>query len=447
VGKLRLGFSDMTLIDAFSWMEAGDKSLRLALEDAYNISADIGLIIKTLKEDGIAGVKKMSITPGIPIRPAAAERLADAHAIYQKLGDCVAQPKLDGFRLQVHVNKIGNDVAIHFFSRNLIDMSNMFPDLAQAVKKLDVVSFVAEGEAISYDVESGQFLPFQETVKRKRKHDIEKVAEDFPLKLYFFDLLFLNGTSLLGRTHEERRTALAKIIDTSSIKKNGVMVLVDEIEIKDAQYLEAYFNETVSVGLEGLVVKRLDAVYQPGKRNFNWIKLKRQETGSLDDTIDCVILGYYGGHGKRAAFGIGALLVGVYNSEKDLFQTVAKIGTGLTDEEWKKAKELCDAIKVQHKPAHVECHKDLSPEVWVQPELVCMIRADEITRSPLHQAGATSSSLGFALRFPRFMGYREDKSATDATTVDELIEMFSMQFQKKKKPALEQEKQQNLKFN
>lgn len=450
LGKLRLGFSDMTLLDAFSWMETGDKSLRPDLENGYNISADIGLIIKTLKEEGIAGIRKMSIIPGIPIRPAAAERLEDAQAIYKKLGDCVAQPKLDGFRLQVHVEKKDDDVSIRFFSRNLIDMSDMFPDLAQAVKKLDVESFIAEGEAIAYDVESGQFLPFQETVKRKRKHDIETVAQDFPLKLYFFDALFLNGSSLLAQTHEERRALLAKLLDTPSIKKDAVMLLVDEVKIKDAEHLEAYFNETVSIGLEGLVVKRPDALYQPGKRNFNWIKLKRQESGSLDDTIDCVILGYYGGHGKRAAFGIGALLVGVYNKQDDMFQTIAKIGTGLTDEEWKDLKSTCDRIQVAHKPINVQCHKDLYPDIWVQPERVCMVRADEITRSPLHQAGLTEYNLGFALRFPRFMGYRNDKSATDVTTIDEVRELFDIQFSKKQKLTSEKhqkEMQNSIKFD
>ncbi len=210
------------------------------------------------------------------------------------------------------------------------------------------------------------------------------------------------------------------------------MFLIEEEKVKDAKDLENYFMENISSGLEGLVVKRPDAVYQPGKRNFNWIKLKRQESGSLDDTIDCVILGYYFGRGKRASFGIGALLVGIYNPKDDVFETVAKIGTGLTDAKWIEQKKMCDKIKVAKCPSNVECAKELYPDVWVAPKIICMIRADEITRSPLHKAGSTEDDMGLALRFPRILGYRPDKSATDATTVKELENLFDIQFDKQR---------------
>jgi len=432
-GKLRLGFSDMTLLDAFSWMETGDKSIRRELEDAYNISADIGLIIRTLKEDGVTSIKKISITPGIPIRPAAAERLNDAAAIVKKLGTCVAQPKLDGFRLQVHVDNTAHPKVMRFFSRNLLDMSHMFPDLTKALKDFDCKTMVADGEAIGVDADTGSFLPFQETVKRKRKHDIEQMAQDFPLKLYLFDILYLNGKSLLDLGHEERRAKLMDVCDDKDIKKHHMIYPIEEKKITTAKQLEDYFEENISSGLEGLVVKRPDANYQPGKRNFNWIKLKRQESGSLEDTIDCVVLGYYYGQGKRVHFGIGALLVGIYNEKKDIYQTVAKIGTGLTDEEWKAQKKSADHLKMDHKPNNVECAKELYPDVWVEPKIVCMIRADEVTRSPLHKAGATEKESGLALRFPRLMGYRPDKSANEATTVKELEHMFQLQFEKSKK--------------
>jgi DNA ligase 1 len=433
LGKLRLGFSDMTLLDAFSWMQEGNKSLRKPLESSYNISADIGLIIKTLKEDGVESIKKMDIHPGVPIRPAAAERLSDAKAIVKKLGKgCVAQPKLDGFRLQVHIFTEDGKKVVRFFSRNLQDMSDMFPDLKQAVEKLPVKSLVAEGEAIAYEAESGTFLSFQETVKRRRKYDIEQVSQDVPLKLYFFDILFLDGKSLLEETHADRRKALEKITEKSDKEKDIVLPL-EEVVIESGEMLSDYFEENIAHGLEGLVVKRPDALYQPGKRNFNWIKLKRQESGSLADTIDCVVLGYYAGHGKRASFGIGALLVGVFNDKKDCFQTIAKMGTGLTDVEWREQKKMCDKITVNEKPKNVECEKSLFPDVWVSPEIVCLIRADEITLSPLHSAGRTKENNGFALRFPRIMGYRPDKKAKDATTVKEVEQLFDLQFTKAKK--------------
>ena len=433
LGKLRLGFSDMTLLDAFSWMEVGDKSIRKELEEAYNVCVDIGHIIKILKEKGINGIKKINIIPGIPIRPAAAERLSNAKAIVKKLGSCIAQPKLDGFRLQIHINNKKGKKEIHFFSRNLQDMSDMFPDLKKAVSNLSVKTLVGEGEAIAFDVQTGTFLPFQETVKRKRKYDIEKMSKDFPLKLYFFDLLFLNGESFLDKTHQQRRKKLVDLFETKKIKEQEVVFLIEEEKIDSDKELEDYFEQNISIGLEGLVVKKSDAIYQPGKRNFNWVKLKRQESGQLKDSIDCVILGYYAGKGKRAAFGIGAILVGIFNKKEDCFQTVAKIGTGFSDNELKELKKKCDKISVKTKPKNVECAKELYPTIWVSPEIVCIILADEITLSPLHTAGSTKEDYGMALRFPRFMEYCTDKSAEDSTSVKELKSLYTMQFTNKTK--------------
>ena len=424
LGKLRLGFSDMTVVDALSWMEVGDKSLRKEIEHAYNISVDIGLIAKTLKEGGIKAIEKMKIAIGIPIRPAAAERLPNAKAIIDKIGPCVAQPKLDGFRLQIHVDKTGAKPKVYFFSRNLKDMSDMFPDLIKPIESLKVKTLICEGEAIGYNPNTDSFLPFQETVKRKRKHGIEKAATEFPLKLFLFDLLYLNGKSLLDEPHEERYEKLKKLV---KVDPDNPLQFIQEKEIKTAKQLEEYFYSMIGEGLEGVVVKRMDAVYQPGKRNFNWIKLKRQEEGELEDTIDCVILGYYYGSGKRAGFGIGAFLAGIFDKKNDRFETVAKVGTGLSDAAWKELRKKLDKVAVKKKPTNVECAKELYPDVWTAPEIVCLIRADEITKSPTHSAGKTDKEIGFALRFPRFMGYREDKSPEDATTVTELKKMFSHQ--------------------
>lgn len=427
LGKLRLGFSDMTLVDALSWMAAGDKSLRGIIENAYNMCADIGLIAATLKKDGIAALQEMRIHVGIPIRPAAAERLPTAKAIVEKLGHCVAQPKLDGFRLQIHVDKRGQEPRIHFYSRNLLDMSQMFPDLIDAFYALPVETLVCEGEAIAYDIHAGNFLKFQETVKRKRKHGIQEAITEYPLRVFLFDILYLNGQELLSKSHAERRKTLLSIV--GMINGSSVQA-IEERDITNAKELEDYFVDNIASGLEGLVVKRIDSTYQPGKRNFNWIKLKRQEEGHLEDTIDCIILGYYAGEGKRSSFGIGALLVGVYNKDNDRFQTVAKIGTGFTDQEWRDVKKRCDMITVLEQPHNVECAKQLAPDVWVNPEIVCIIRADEITLSPVHTAGKTEQTLGYALRFPRFMGYSEDKDAYTATTDQEIKRLYEDQFLK-----------------
>jgi DNA ligase-1 len=285
-------------------------------------------------------------------------------------------------------------------------MSAMFPDIAKEMLKLHVKNIICEGEAIGYNPETGGFLPFQETVKRKRKHGVEEMAAEFPLQLFLFDILYLNDESYLDVPYTERHAMLTKVL-------NGInsqhLFVIQHKHITSAQELEHYFYSEVAQGLEGLVVKRPDALYQPGKRNFNWIKLKRQEEGHLEDTMDCVILGYYAGKGKRSHFGIGAFLVGVYNKTADMFQK-------------------CDTLATEDKPKNIECAKELTPDVWVTPQLICRVRADEITLSPLHTAGKTETKLGYALRFPRFMDYRTDKTAEEATTYYEIKRLYEDQF-------------------
>lgn len=425
VGKLRLGFSDMTLIDALSWMLVGDKSVRKLIENAYNTSADIGLIAYVAKDKGVAGLEDLTIQVGIPIRPAAAERMPTAKEIFEKLGTgIVAQPKLDGFRLQIHVSNVAPEPFVKFFSRNLVDMSHMFPDLVEAFKNLKVETLICEGEAIVYDVHTGNFVPFQETVKRRRKHDIEEIAQELPLKVFIFDILYLDGKSLMALPHTKRREIVEHVFKHSH---KEVVSVIDEVVIHSIKQLEDYFYANIEAGLEGLVVKKPDSIYQPGKRNFNWVKLKREEAGLLEDTIDCVVLGYYYGEGKRTQLGIGGFLAGVYDKKHDNFHAITKVGTGLTDEQWVELKNKCDAIKAPEQPKNVECAKDVYPDVWVYPEIVVLIRADEITRSPRYTAGRMSDELGYALRFPRFMGYREDKSAFDATEVEEIKHMYKDQ--------------------
>lgn len=426
-GKLRLGFSDMTIVDALSWMMTGDKSWRVPIENAYNVRADMGLIAYELKENGIKKIESMQPQVGIPIIPAAAERLPTAKAIVEKLGPCLAQPKLDGFRLQIHVDNSGAHQKIKFYSRNLQDMSDMFPELKEAFSKFTGDSLICEGEAIVFDPNTGAFSKFQETVKRKRKHGIEQAMKEFPLQLFIFDIMYLNGKDLMELGHEERRKYVEKVFNKAT---TDLVHPIEEKKVTTGQQLEDYFNHNIAAGLEGLVVKRPDAIYQPGKRNFNWIKLKRTQEGHIEDTLDCVILGYYAGEGRRTQFGVGAFLVGVFNKKEDRFETIAKIGTGLSDQDWVELKLKCDAIKVKDQPHNVICSKDLYPDVWVNPEIVCTVFADEITVSPVHAAGRTETQLGFALRFPRFLGYRTDKSATEATTVSEIKRLYEDQFKK-----------------
>src|ERR1035437_10512551 len=247
------------------------------------------------------------------------------------------------------------------------------------------------------------------------------MAKSLPLKAFVFDILYKDGQSLIDKPLTERMQILKEVLP-----EDDVLIRTKNQTVKDAKSLSILLEDAISKGLEGLVIKRLESPYEAGARNFNWVKLKRHSSGELNDTIDCVILGYITGKGKRITFGAGALLVGVYDQEKDEFVSVCKIGTGLTDEEWREIHKRADKIKVDHKPARV--NSLIVPSVWIRPEIVIERLADEITRSPIHTAGKKSDEPGFALRFPRLVSFRSaDKTAEDATSVEELIEMYKQQ--------------------
>lgn len=438
LGNNRLGIGDPTILDGLALAYLKDRGKRKMLESAYNKTSDLGLIGKTLAQGGLEAVAKLDLSIGRPIRSELCERLPNPEKVFEKMSitsedgsirGVNATPKYDGFRVQIHKN----GKSVQMFSRNLEDMTPMFPELiAGVLKQVKAESVILDSEALAYLPESEEFLPFQETTKRRRKHNITEIAKTLPLKAFVFDILYLNGKSLIEVPHFKRMEALKKVIagEETLIPATGEMITKPEA-------LQILLDDSISKGLEGIVVKRPDSFYVAGGRNFNWVKLKRHSSGELQDTLDCVILGYIFGRGKRAAFGAGALLVGVYNPEADEFVTVSKIGTGLTDEEWQSIKIKTHGLELAHKPARVSSL--IEPSVWVKPEIVIEVMADEITRSPSHTAGMNienGASLpagrqGYALRFPRLVSFRDkDKKAEDATTVKELIEMYTDQGRK-----------------
>jgi len=418
LGRLRLGIGDPTILDALSKAVAGDRSLRPDLERAYNLCSDLGLVARTLFEEGIEGIRKFRIRVGNPIRPALAERLASPEEIVKKLGRCAVEVKLDGFRCQVH--KAGDHVEI--FSRNLERTTPMFPEIVEGVRRqVAAREAILEGEAVAVNEETGEIYPFQVTVQRKRKHGVEAMMREYPLVLFAFDLLYADGRDYTPEAYETRFERLGRLI-----RPDGRIRLVDRIVTDDPKAIQQFFDEAVERGMEGIVAKRLDAPYQAGARGFHWIKLKRSYKGELTDTVDVVLVGYFRGRGMRAKFGIGALLGAVYDPESDTFKTVAKIGSGLTEAEWVRIRELLDETRMDHRPARVD--SILEPDVWVEPNYVVTVLADEITRSPVHTCGKVGDEPGYALRFPRVVGWvRADKKPEDATTVQEIVSMFQMQ--------------------
>lgn len=435
LGVLRLGFSDMTILDALSWMITGDKSLRPSLQTAYHVRPDLGVIGKIVKEKGIKEVEKIQPAVFTPIIMMRAERLSSGEEIIKQIGECSIEPKFDGFRLQVH--KKGKEVKL--YTRGLEEATFMYPDVVAGVQKeVTEKEVILEGEAIGYDPQTNSFLPFQETVQRKRKYDIEEKAKEIPLKLFAFELLYANGKNYVDVTFTERRKKLEAIVkNTSDVAKDTVIVANDEI-VSDPKKIEIIFDDAITKGLEGIIAKKLDGTYKPGARGWNWIKFKRSYSSKIEDTIDTLVMGYDYGKGKRAEFGIGAFLVGVYDPKEDKYVTVAKIGTGLKDEDWISLKAHTEKLKVAKVPARYEIDKMMDSDVWVTPKIVVEIKADEITRSPVHTAGRvlkpTKSggsmevdTAGFALRFPRLVRFRDDKSPDEVTTLKEVEKMFKSQ--------------------
>lgn len=424
LGTLRLGIGDPTVMDALSIAKTGDKKLRPMIEDAYNKTSDLGYIAEKFFRDGAKGLEQVKLMVGKPVRPALAERLPNADEVIKHLGnDFAAEPKFDGFRVQVH--KDGDKVEI--FSRNLEDMTHAFPDLAEGVKKeVKAKSVIMEGEAIAYNPQTEEFLPFQETTKRRRKYNVAEKALELPLVMFAFDVLYLNGEDITGKTYVERRKILEKIVD-----KKEVIRVAEERRMHTAADILKFFNEAVSEGLEGLMIKKLDARYKAGGRGFHWIKFKRASSGELTDTVDVVLIGIYVGKGKRTDFGVGGLLVGIYNKKDDVFESISRLGTGLTDEEFRHVNEIGKKLRVDHKPARVR--SKVEPSYWVEPEVVMEVYADEITKSPIHVAGwDEKTETGYALRFPRLVKFREaDKRAEDCTTVEELRKLYENQYRKK----------------
>jgi DNA ligase-1 len=417
LGKMRLGIGDPTVLDAMSFAKKGDRSLRKVLEAAYNRTSDLGLIARTLWNAGENGLDALKVTAGHPLRPQLAERLPSPEAVIKKLGTVGVQPKYDGLRVQIHKNK--DEVSI--FSRNLESMTEMFPELVAAAAELDVESVILDGEAIAYNAESEEYVPFQETTARRRKEGIEEMAARVPMRSFVFDVMFRDGSDLTPLPYERRFEIIQELLRESDTLVTAPLMKTDSAEVLTRELLD-----NISRGLEGIVAKRLDSPYQAGARNFNWVKLKRNTSGQLNDTIDVVLLGYYRGKGKRAEFGTGALLAGVYDSDKDEFVTITKLGTGLSDQGWRDIYQRLASLEVAEKPARV--NSILVPDAWLDPAIVVEVLADEITPSPRHTAGMAGDRPGFALRFPRIVSLRtEDKKPEDATSVREIREMFEQQ--------------------
>ncbi|MEM1756641.1 MAG: ATP-dependent DNA ligase, partial [Candidatus Bathyarchaeia archaeon] len=333
-GNLRLGIADMTVLDALAIAYGGGKNARELIERAYNISSDLGKVAKVLAEKGIEGIKEFKVTVGLPIRPMLAERLSSPEEILEKLnGRCIAEYKYDGERIQAH--KIGDQVTL--FSRRLEDITDQYPDAVELLRQnVMAKEAILEGECVAINPDTGEMLPFQELMHRRRKYEIEKAMKDYPISLFMFDALYVDGRDLTLEPYPIRREVLEKVI-----REGDRIKIAKSIFTSDVKELETFFLEAVEEGCEGLVCKSVgkDSIYQAGARGWLWIKYKRDYKSEMTDTVDLVVVGAFHGRGKRAGT-YGALLLAAYNPKNDTFETVTKCGTGFTDEDLAKLPEI-----------------------------------------------------------------------------------------------------------
>ncbi len=420
-GKMRLGIADMTILDALARAFA-DKEARDEIERAYNHTSDMGDVALTLSKKGIEGIKKYHARVGRPIRMMLAQRMGSAGEILEKLGKAICEWKYDGERIQIH--KLGNKISL--FSRRLENITEQYPDIAALARQnLKVEEAIIEGECVAVDSDTGAMLPFQELMHRRRKYGIEEAVKKFPANIYLFDALLIEGEDLTEKPLAQRR----KILKKSITEMNGFR-LSDALVSDNVKEIEGYFENAIENGCEGLMLKGEDSTYQAGARGWLWIKLKRSYQSKMIEPIDVVIVGAFMGRGRRSG-SYGALLVAAYDHERDVFPTISKLGSGFTDEDLKSLPEMLSPYKLKHKHARVD--SALEADVWFTPALVIEVIGDELTLSPIHTCAYNKirENAGIAMRFPRFTRrWRKDKAPEDATTVEEILEMYNAQLKK-----------------
>ena len=420
LGTLRLGIAENTVMDALAITFSGDKENRKKLQYAYNVSSDLGKVAHVIATKGLQGIEEFEMVLFNPIRPMLADRVKSETEAIEKMGELfAAEYKLDGERVQLHIE--GNKVML--FSRSLENIQSYYPDIIEKIpKNIQADNIILEAEAVAINENTGEFLPFQELMHRRRKYKIEKAVTEYPITVNFFDVLYCNGKSCVELSYKERRAKLEKHLKEDEFAKYIPMSLV-----RNKDEIEEFMENSINAGSEGLMLKMLDKPYQAGSRGSHWLKLKREYRNELGDSLDLVVIGGYFGKGRRTG-NYGTLLLASYDEDNDTFPSICKVGTGFSDE------SLDQLYQILHPKVSIKKNpritSEMEADVWFEPELVIEVVASEITLSPIHKAamGAIRKDTGLALRFPKFTGkIRVEKAVEDASTNEEVITLYKGQ--------------------
>ncbi len=422
-GDMRIGVAEPTIIDALAdAFTGGDPT---AIERAFNVSSDLGFVAKTILESGLEGVRSIRVTPGRPLQPMLAERARSLEEIFERMSGVAAlEYKYDGERMQAHAY----DSNITLFSRRIENITHHYPDVAANLKRsVKAESYVVEGEIVAVDLDTGEMLPFQELMHRRRKHGVKEAIEKYPARVVLFDLLYADNVDYTSKPYLERRRKLEAIVNTSEM-----VALSTNTIARSVSAAQEFFDSAIDSGCEGIMAKTLDESvgYQAGKRGFAWLKFKREYRSELTDTLDLVVVGGFYGKGKRAGK-IGGYLLAAYNPSSDTYDTVCKVATGFSDQDLVEIPRVLEKHRIPQK--HPQVNSKIEADVWYRPVVVFEIIGAELTVSPMHTAAYSKvrEDKGIAVRFPRFTGkIRTDKSPTEATTVDEILDMYRSQLKK-----------------
>lgn len=420
-GRMRVGAADMTILDALAEAFAS-KEDRPAIERAFNVTCDIGLVAETIANGGMDAVRAIGVKVGSPVKVMLAERLPSIAEVVEKMGGrCAMEYKYDGIRVQAH---IGKD-SVRLYSRRLEDLTSNFPDIAESLRaRCRHGEAIIEGECVAIDPETGFMLPFQNVTHRRKKHGMDEAVKEVPVRIFMFDMLFADGEDWTSRPYLERREALESGFEIGDNVQMTTMRIVESPE--DG---EDFFSNAIGARCEGIMAKSIapDSVYRAGSRGYLWIKYKKDYQQALTDSFDLTVVGAFYGMGKRAGR-YGALLMAAYDNETGTFPTVCKLGTGFDDAFLDYMPTLLDGTLSETKPGSVDA--EMIPDVWFEPSVVLEVVAAEITLSPIHTAAkdVLKEGAGLGIRFPRFTGrVRDDKTPEQCTTVTEIVEMYGMQ--------------------
>ncbi|KAI9809438.1 MAG: hypothetical protein M1827_006875 [Pycnora praestabilis] len=465
-GKLRLGLAERTIILALAQAmvvhEISQKGNKLPstdqlakgeaiLKEVYSELPSYEVIIPAMLEHGIFNLhKECKLQAGIPLKPMLAKPTKSITEVLDRFEGkhFTCEYKYDGERAQIHY--VSHDSQLQFatgvsasgkgerghsaiFSRNSEDLSKKYPDILAKLEtwvKKGTQSFVLDCETVAWDLVEKKVLPFQQLMTRKRK-DVK--VEDVKVKVcvFAFDLLFLNGESIVKKSLRDRRQLLKESFE----EVEGEFSFAQYGDTSELEEIQILLDESVKASCEGLMVKMLDGEeswYEPSKRSRNWLKVKKDYLSGVGDSLDLIVLGAYFGKGKRTSV-YGAFLLACYNTSKQTYETVCNIGTGFSEAILEELhSQLCNHVIDKPKPfySHSIVTKD-QPDVWFEPRFVWEVKTADLTLSPRYKAACEilgdGSGKGISLRFPRFIKQRDDKKPEQATGSRMVAEMYQKQ--------------------